>query len=229
MIDDKKLEKAILREIKVGLTIYCGGEEIAFIGSEWMARTTQERLREKLRGTLGALVEMLGFIPSEGCIRVRKIKDGYSVQQEMNHVTGEQIGTFLSREAVPVKPTDLSYGWAWWLWQTEDGKLYGQSAARVDDGSTEAWINGAGCLVIRDYDTGEEQYIRVNRPSDDVGRVKSELWAHLERVMWTSWDTPAEMDPEDPLSQRDALTAPPEGEPGIEGPMEIEENEPEDG
>lgn len=187
MIDDKKLEKMVRRQVKLGMTIYVGGDEIAFVSSNWLARTTMQRLCEKLRITLGALVEMLGFIPEEGAIRIRKNKDGYDVQEEMQTVAANQIGTFLDGKLWPVKRTALSYGWARELWQTRSGKLYGQTADRVDAGGNNAYLNGAGCLVLRDLNNCEEQYIKVSRPEDDVGIVHFDMWEHLEAVMWTDW------------------------------------------
>ena len=188
MIDDKKLERLLRKQVKTGLSIYAAGDEIAFIGADWMARTTQTRMADKLRGTLGALAEMLGYIPEEGAVRVRKLKDDYQVQDELATVTANQISTFLDREMEPVKRTGLSYGWAWQLWQARNGKLYAQTAERVDTGGAEAWLNGAGCLVIRDLNNAEEQYIKASRPEDDVGSVRAALWEHLEEVMWTDWD-----------------------------------------
>lgn len=216
MIDDKKLEKILRRQVKVGLTIYVGGDEIAFVGANWLARTTMARLTEKLRITLGALVEMLGFIPEEGAIRIRKQKDSYDVQEEMQTVVANQISTFLDAKLWPVKRTTLSYGWAVQLWQTRSGKLYGQTADRVDNGGANAYLNGAGCLVIRDLNNSEEQYIKVSRPEDDVGTVRSALWEHLEEVMWTDWsDYPAqqEEEPEPPEEQIVLALPAPEEEP----------------
>ena len=218
MFDDKKLEKMLRRQVKTGLTIYVGGDEIAFVSSNWMARTTMERLREKLRITLGALVEMLGFIPEDGAIRIRKNKDGYDVQEEMMTVAANQISTFLARTLWPVKRTALSYGWARELWQTRDGTLYGQTADRVDDGGNTAWLNGADCLVLRDLNNCEEQYIKVSRPEDDVGIVHFDMWQHLEEVMWTDWsDSPAAE--EEPEEEQFVLVLPaPEEEPEEKAP-----------
>lgn len=197
MIDDKKLEKMLRRQVRTGLTIYVGGDEIAFVGSSQMVRTTLARLQDKLRVTLGALVEMLGFIPEEGAILIRKTKDGYDVQEEMLNVVSNQIGTFLDMELIPVKRTGLSYGWAWSLWQTAQGRLYGQTSERVDTGGSDAWLNGAGCLVLRDLNCAEEQYIKVSRPEADVDTVRFVLWRHLEQVMWTEWPETAASEPED--------------------------------
>ena len=188
MFDDKKLEKLIRQQVKVGMTIYVGGDEIAFVSSNWMARTTMERLTEKLRITLGTLVEMLGFIPGEGAIRIRKNKDGYDVQEEMQTVAAAQIGTFLDADLRLVKRTNIAYGWARQLWQTGSGELYGQTADRVDTGGNNAYLNGAGCLVLRDFNNTEEQYIKTSRPEDDVGGVRFALWRHLEEAMWADWD-----------------------------------------
>ena len=201
MFDDKKLEKLIRQQVKVGLTIYVGGDEIAFVSPNWMARTTMERLTEKLRITLGTLVEMLGFIPGEGAIRIRKNKDGYDVQEEMQTVAAAQIGTFLDADLQPVKRTNIAYGWARQLWQTGDGKLYGQTADRVDTGGNSAYLNGADCLVLQDFNYTEEQYIKASRPEDDVGGVRSAMWRHLEEVMWTDWDVPTarENEPEEQI------------------------------
>ena len=201
MFDDKKLEKLIRQQVKVGLTIYVGGDEIAFVSPNWMARTTMERLTEKLRITLGTLVEMLGFIPGEGAIRIRKNKDGYDVQEEMQTVAAAQIGTFLDADLRPVKRTNIAYGWARQLWQTGDGKLYGQTADRVDTGGNSAYLNGADCLVLQDFNYTEEQYIKASRPEDDVGGVRSAMWRHLEEVMWTDWDVPTarENEPEEQI------------------------------
>jgi len=227
MIDDRKLEKILRRQVKVGLTIYVGGEEIAFIGANWMARTTMERLSKNLRITLGALVEMLGFIPGEGAIRIRKVKDDYEVQDEMQTVVANQIGTFLDSGLCRVKRTNISYGWAVQLWQARSGKLYGQTAERADTGGNNAWLNGAGVLVIRDLDSCEEQYIKASRPEDDTGPVRRDLWEHLEKVMWTDWS-------EDPVPEPEDDTEPPEEQiilqlPAPEDPGEIiEEQTPEE-
>jgi|GEM_PF-1728182 len=227
MIDDRKLEKILRRQVKVGLTIYVGGEEIAFIGANWMARTTMERLSKNLRITLGALVEMLGFIPGEGAIRIRKVKGGYEVQDEMQTVAANQIGTFLDSGLCRVKRTNISYGWAVQLWQSRSGKLYGQTAEQADTGGNTAWLNGAGVLVIRDLDSCEEQYIKASRPEDDTGQICKALWEHLEKVMWTDWS-------EDPVPEPEDDTEPPEEQiilqlPAPEDTGEIiEEQEPEE-
>ena len=227
MFDDKKLEKLIRQQVKVGLIIYVGGDEIAFVSSSWMARTTMEQLTEKLRITLGTLVEMLGFIPGEGAIRIQKKKDGYAVQEEMQTVAAAQIGTFLDAELQPVKRTNIAYGWARQLWQTGSGELYGQTADRVDTGGNSAYLNGADCLVLRDFNNTEEQYIKTSRPEDDVGGVRYALWRHLEEVMWTDWS-------EDPVPEPEDDTEPPEEQiilqlPASEDPGEtIEEQEPEE-
>lgn len=79
--DDAALERALRAETKHGLTLYCNGETLTALGYEWMAVVPMDGLRERLRGTLGALVEMLGYIPENDTVRIVRNKGGYAVKR----------------------------------------------------------------------------------------------------------------------------------------------------
>ena len=84
--DDAALERALRAETKGGLTL-CGGEsELTVIGCGWMAVIPEIELRDRLRGTLGALVEMLGYIPENDTVWIVRNKGGYLVQDRKSVV-----------------------------------------------------------------------------------------------------------------------------------------------
>ena len=89
--EDAALERALRAETKRGLTLYCNGETLTALGYEWMAVVPMDGLRERLRGTLGALVEMLGYIPENDTVRIVRNKGGYLVQPELPETVGEEI------------------------------------------------------------------------------------------------------------------------------------------
>ena len=65
--NDAALERALRAETKGGLTLCGGVSELTVIGCGWMAVIPEIELRDRLRGTLGALVEMLGYEPVVHC------------------------------------------------------------------------------------------------------------------------------------------------------------------
>ena len=119
MIEDKSLQAAIRREAKSGITIYAMGEDMVFIGMEWMAQTNLDQMRKELRGALGEVVGMLGYIPQGESLVIGKVKGEFTVQHEMSEVTANRMAQFVGDPVAPVGRTPLSHGWAGrlWFWQ----------------------------------------------------------------------------------------------------------------
>ena len=109
--DDAALERALRAETKHGLTLYCNGETLTALGYEWMAVVPMDGLRERLRGTLGALVEMLGYIPENDTVRIVRNKGGYLVQPELPEPVGEEINGYAGESHTEeIRPTGLRMG-----------------------------------------------------------------------------------------------------------------------
>lgn len=191
MIEDKSLQAAIRREAKSGITIYAMGEDMVFIGMEWMARTNLHQMRNELRGALGEVVEMLGFIPENESLVICKVKGEFTVQNEMQEVTANRMAQFIGEPVALVGRTLLSHGWAGRLWQAPDKKLYGQATTPPGGLFHDFYLNTAGCIMAADDDTGEAVYVRATRPEE--GTASEELcrkWEHLERVWWLGEEEP---------------------------------------
>ena len=87
--NDAALERALRAETKGGLTLCGGVSELTVIGCGWMAVIPEIELRDRLRGTLGALVEMLGYIPG---MEIRPTGLRLGLDFLMQKKTGEIVG-----------------------------------------------------------------------------------------------------------------------------------------
>lgn len=108
--DDAALERALRAETKHGLTLYCNGETLTALGYEWMAVVPMDGLRERLRGTLGALVEMLGYIPENDTVRIVRNKGGYLVQPELRRRSARR-STAMPEKQTPRRSVRPGCGW----------------------------------------------------------------------------------------------------------------------
>lgn len=123
--DDAALERALRAETKHGLTLYCNGETLTALGYEWMAVVPMDGLRERLRGTLGALVEMLGYIPENDTVWIVRNKGGYLVQPELPETVGEEICGYAGEtHTEEIRPTGLRMGMNF-LMQKKNGEIVG--------------------------------------------------------------------------------------------------------
>ena len=138
--DDAALERALRAETKHGLTLYCNGETLTAFGYEWMAVVPMDGLRERLRGTLGALVEMLGYIPENDTVRIVRNKGGYLVQPELPETVGEEICGYAGEtHTEEIRPTGLRMGMNF-LMQKRNGEIVGV----VPRGASTLWQSEQG-------------------------------------------------------------------------------------
>ena len=93
--DDAALERALRAETKGGLTLCGGVSELTVIGCGWMAVIPEIELRDRLRGTLGALVEMLGYIPGMETVQIVRSKGAFVVNTVLPEVVGEEIAGYI--------------------------------------------------------------------------------------------------------------------------------------
>lgn len=109
--DDAGLERALRAETKGGLTLCGGVGELTVIGCEWLAILPEIELRDRLRGTLGALVEMLGYIPGMESVQILRQKGAFVVNTLLPEVVGEEIhGYIAERDEEEIRPTGLRLG-----------------------------------------------------------------------------------------------------------------------
>ena len=202
MFDDGKLAKALAAEEKNGLILSFDGCQVLLIGKEWMACIPQHLLREKYRQTLGHLVEVLGYVPEQELLEIRKAKGEYVVTHPLQGVIGEHVGHYLGDEKREVKYTGLHRnGRA--LWQARAGTVYGctMEGPYLKD-SREVSLTWADTLKWTDENTGEELYRATERPREDEATEDLlNLWDHLEAWSWCEWpeNAPDEIDGQEDL------------------------------
>ena len=191
--DDAALERALRAETKGGLTL-CGGEsELTVIGCGWMAVVPMDGLRERLRGTLGALVEMLGYIPENDTVRIVRNKGGYLVQPELPETVGEEICGYAGEtHTEEIRPTGLRMGMNF-LMQKRNGEIVAVSLRGANLDVRRYAITAGGIVRQEDGDTGERLYRRGYRPREDTdSEATLGKWRHLEVMSWCDWDAPEE-------------------------------------
>ena len=191
--DDAALERALRAETKGGLTL-CGGEsELTVIGCGWMAVIPEIELRDRLRGTLGALVEMLGYIPENDTVWIVRNKGGYLVQPELPETVGEEICGYAGEtHTEEIRPTGLRLGLGF-LMQKKTGEIVGVTQRGASLGVRRYSITPGGIVRQEDGDTGERLYRRSYRPREDTdSEATLRKWRHLEVMSWCDWDAPEE-------------------------------------
>jgi len=193
MLIDKSLEKAIKRETKSGLTIYNNGSEIWFLGTGWVAKTTEKQMRRELRGTLGAIVEMLGHLPEVGTITITKVEGEYVEQEALMETAATTLDSYCGMIRTILEPTPLRFrGRA--LFQAPNRNLYAQAVTPPDIITRETVLNEKGCMVRRSETSEDYVIVQGFRPEfveDDPE------WEYLERMMWVDFGPEAECGPED--------------------------------
>lgn len=191
--DDAALERALRAETKHGLTLYCNGETLTALGYEWMAVVPMDGLRERLRGTLGALVEMLGYIPENDTVRIVRSKGTFVVNTVLPEVVGEEIAGYIAEEdEAEIRPTGLRLGMDF-LMQKKTGEIVGVTQRGASLGVRRYSITPNGIVRQEDADTGERLYRRGYRPREDTdSEATLGKWRHLEAISWCDWDAPEE-------------------------------------
>lgn len=189
--DDAALERALRAETKGGLTLCGGVGELTVIGCEWMAILPEIELRDRLRGTLGALVEMLGYIPENDTVRIVRNKGGYLVQPELPETVGEEINGYAGEtHTEEICPTGLRLGLDF-LMQKRNGEIAGVTPRGASLNIRTTTITPNGIVRQADEDTGERLYRRSWRPREDTDTPEMlAKWRHLEAMSWCDWDAP---------------------------------------
>ena len=191
--DDSALERALRAETKGGLTLCGGVSELTVIGCGWMAVIPEIELRDRLRGTLGALVEMLGYIPGMETVQIVRSKGAFVVNTVLPEVVGEEIAGYIAEEdEVEIRPTGLRLGLDF-LMQKKTGEIVGVTQRGASLGVRRYSITPNGIVRQEDADTGERLYRRGYRPREDTdSEATLGKWRHLEAISWCDWDAPEE-------------------------------------
>ena len=191
--DDAALERALRAETKGGLTLCGGVSELTVIGCGWMAVIPEIELRDRLRGTLGALVEMLGYIPGMETVQIVRSKGAFVVNTVLPEVVGEEIaGYIVEEDEEEIRPTGLRLGLDF-LMQKKTGEIVGVTQRGASLGVRRYAITPGGIVRLEDGDTGERLYRRGYRPREDTdSEATLGKWRHLEAMSWCDWDAPEE-------------------------------------
>ena len=191
--DDAALERALRAETKGGLTLCGGVSELTVIGCGWMAVIPEIELRDRLRGTLGALVEMLGYIPGMETVQIVRSKGTFVVNTVLPEVVGEEIaGYIVEEDEEEIRPTGLRLGLDF-LMQKKTGEIVGVTQRGASLGVRRYAITTGGIVRQEDGDTGERLYRRGSRPREDTdSEATLRKWRHLEAMSWCDWDAPEE-------------------------------------
>ena len=191
--DDAGLERTLRAEAKSGLDIQANGVNLTIIGYGWAAVVPLEELRSRLRGTLGALVEMLGYIPEMENVQLWKSKGEFMVQNALPEAFGDSIYEFAGEtEEEEIRATPLRMGTAV-LMQKRGGEIVGVSPRAPALNVRRTTVTPGGVLRQEDEDTGERLYRLSRRPRPDTdSEAEVARWRHLEAVAWCDWDAPEE-------------------------------------
>lgn len=191
--DDAALERALRAETKGGLTLCGGVSELTVIGCGWMAVIPEIELRDRLRGTLGALVEMLGYIPGMETVQIVRSKGAFVVNTVLPEVVGEEIaGYIVEEDEEEIRPTGLGLGLNV-LMQKRNGEIVAVSLRGANLNVRRYAITTGGIVRQEDGDTGERLYRRGYRPREDTdSEATLRKWRHLEAMSWCDWDAPEE-------------------------------------
>lgn len=183
MLIDKSLEKAIKRETKNGLMIYNNGSEIWFMGTGWVAKTTESQMRRELRGTLGAIVEMLGHLPEVGTITITKVEGEYIEQEAMAETAANTLDNYCGMIRDIMERTPLAFRGRT-MYQTPRKKLYAEAVNPPMIATRETVLNDKGCMVRRSETSEDYVIVQAFRPEfveDDPE------WEYLERMLWVDF------------------------------------------
>lgn len=175
MINDKSLERAMRTSSKTGVTIYAAGGGVHILGHGWMAETSMRNMRDHLRGSLGTIVEMAGYIPEDEAVTIYKASGEWQVQPELPEVTGDNIGHYAGETVEYLNYTGIRYK-GYPLYQATDLKVYGASdtAPRCDG---ELKLNEKGIIEACDNDADEAVYREAFRRED-------KQWSCFEQIAW---------------------------------------------
>lgn len=158
-----------------------------------MAVIQEIELRDRLRGTLGALVEMLGYIPGVETVQIVRSKGAFVVNTVLQEVVGEEIAGYIAEEdEVEIRPTGLRMGLNF-LMQKRNGEIVGVTPRGPGLDVRRYAITPGGIVRQEDVDTGERLYRRGYRPREDTdSEATLGKWRHLEAMSWCDWDAPEE-------------------------------------
>ena len=187
MFDEKKLLKSIELEEKAGVTLIFDEITFTVIGHRWVAETLRGHLMNDYRSVLGHLVEILGYIPENEILTIRKVRGEYAVENIMPEVAAEIVAGYELHETErPIQNTGLSYGGT--LWQDGLRTIHRCSVNGPDPGGN-AVLTEKDVLIFRDVSNGEAVYYNTYRPRPDTDDARAmELWRHLESVDWNRWE-----------------------------------------
>ena len=191
MLNDKRVAATVIAEAKHGTLKYRQhGDRLDLIGDGWALMIYQEYAKNKLRKTLGAIVEMIGEIPAKCCIDIYKTRDGYAMQEGDPEAFGSELA-FLSACSRPeeIRSTTVSIGGAR-LMQTFDGRLVSVVAAS----SGMAALSDDPPIVSENSDRVKwvEQYWELSakafRPEGGPKESRvGAIWDALERLDLVDW------------------------------------------
>ena len=187
MFDEKKLLKSIEQEEKAGVTLVFDEITFTVIGHRWIAETLRKHLMTDYRSVLGHLVEILGYIPENEIMTIRKIKGAYVVENIMPEVAAETVAGYEVHETErPIQNTGLSYGGT--LWQDGLRTIHRCTVGGPYPGGN-AVLTEKDVMIFRDVSNGEAAYYNTYRPRPDTATDREmELWRHLESVDWNQWE-----------------------------------------
>lgn len=191
--DDAGLERALRAETKSGLEISADGVDLTIIGYGWMAVVPLAALRSRLRGTLGALVEMLGYIPAAETVRLWKNKGDFMVQTELPEAFADSVCEYAGEtEEEEIRATPLRMGAAV-LMQKRGGEIVGVSSRAPALNIKKTTVTPGGIVRQEDEDAGERLYRLSRRPRADTdSETEVARWKHLEAIAWCDWNAPEE-------------------------------------
>ena len=191
MLNDKRVAATVIVEAKHGTLKYRQhGDRLDLIGDGWALMIYQEYAKNKLRKTLGAIVEMIGEIPAKCCIDIYKTKDGYAMQEGDPEAFGSELA-FLSACSRPeeIRSTTVSIGGAR-LMQTFDGRLVSViapvlgMAALADDPPIVSENSDRVKWVEQYWELSAKAFRPEGGPEDSrVGAI----WDALERLDLVDW------------------------------------------
>lgn len=187
--EDAALERAIRAETRLGATVLGDREGLTVLGNGWMAEIPMHALFDRLRATLGTLVEMLGKMPDDGvAVTILRQKGCYALQTALPEAVSEWALEYIAEEQEEeVRHTNLSLGTNA-LVQKRGGEMHGLPRRGPNLNVRTMRITPAGIVREKDEDTGERLYRRAFRPGEDTHtETEVERWKHLEAVTWCDW------------------------------------------
>ena len=191
MIDDKSLKKAFVYAAKHGgAGVWINGESgrVHFWSEVWAAATDAQNMRDHLRESMAAIVEMLGYLPNKP-VKIVKGKGEWLEEPILPEVAEAELTVFEGDDGTEVFRLPLHWRGAS-LWQDEDGRLYGCRDTAPYCLCKTRYINMNGRLAAVDEDAGEGVYataFTVESRTDDERREME----FLQGYRWGDWAKPA--------------------------------------